>query len=111
MRIATGFVLDLLRGHTRTFAGRQVHPNPGTITGQLSLTPRARKPNWLSPAQWDAIAGDAETVRWSGDQHIPELVVRRVDRTTARITDLDGHPYSDLMRIEDAIATLKEATT
>ncbi len=36
------------------------------------------------------------------------LVVRRVDQRTARITDHDGNPYSELMRIEDAITILRE---
>ncbi len=36
------------------------------------------------------------------------LVVRRVDQRTARITDHDGNPYSELMRIEDAIKILRE---
>ena len=103
-------MLNLLRGPTRTIAGRQVHPNPGTITGQKALTNK-RKPSHLNPTLWLRIRDDDHLVRWSGDQHLPELVIRRVDRHTARITDLDGHPYSDLMRIEDAIATLKEATT
>ncbi len=104
-------ILDLLRLRAQPLPGRQVHPNPGTITGQSIHEPITRRPGWLSPAQWRAIAGDPEAVRWSGDQKLPELVVRRVDRHTARITDLDGHPYSELMRIEDAIATLNEATT
>ncbi len=38
----------------------------------------------------------------------PLLVVRRVDRHTARIYDQEGHPYSELMRISDATDLLKE---
>lgn len=40
----------------------------------------------------------------------PELVVRRVDHTTAVITDLEGHPYSDQMPITEACALLKEVS-
>ena len=38
------------------------------------------------------------------------LCVRRVDHMTAVITDLDGAPYSKLMRVEDAIRLLRELT-
>ena len=51
------------------------------------------------------------TVRYErGSYDDPILVIRRVDQRTALITDCEGKPYSDLMRIEDAIRTLKEAT-
>ncbi len=54
---------------------------------------------------------DEAAVRYGGEQTPePVLVVRRVDRHTARITDLDGGPYSPLMRIEDAIHLLTETT-
>ncbi len=105
---ATLAMLNLLRGGTKTIAGRQVHPNPGTITGQSVLLPSRRKPLWLTPAEWRTIGGDEEAIRWGGDQDYPELVVRRADRHTARITDLDGDPYSELMRIEDAIQLLNQ---
>lgn len=99
------------RSHTRAIPGRQVADNPGTIVGQSVLTPTRRQPDWLAPSEWRAIAGDPEHIRWSGDQDHPELFVRRLDRHTAHITDLDGNPYSQAMRIEDAIAILKEATS
>jgi hypothetical protein len=38
----------------------------------------------------------------------PPLMVRRVDRHTAYITDEEGNRYSQLMRIHDAISLLNE---
>lgn len=45
--------------------------------------------------------GDAKAIE-------PELVVRRINNSTAVITDMDGKTYSEVMRIEDACALLAD---
>ncbi len=102
-------ILGLIRGNS-ILQGRQVADNPGTVVGQSALVPTRRQPDWMAPKEWRAIASDHEAVRWSGDQDHPILVIRRVGRHTAHITDLDGNPYSQTMRIGDAIAALNEVT-
>ncbi len=86
--------------------GRQVADRPGAVNGQLISQPTSRRPDWMPEQLWRP---DETAIRYGGDQ-TPEavLVVRRVDPQTARITDLDGGPYSPLMRIKDAIDLLNQ---
>ncbi len=66
----------------------------------------------------DRYAGVNVYINDTGDWHVTPsitrttviLVVRRVDQRTAVITDSKGEPYSELMRIPDAIALLQELT-
>ena len=105
-------VLRLLQRHQKLGAdggltGRQVADRPGAVIGQLVTEPTNRRPHWMPESLWQP---DTTAIRYGGDQTTePVLVVRRVDRQTARITDIDGNLYSPLMRIEDAIQLLNQA--
>ena len=92
------FVIALTMGGNKCIPGSKVAPNPGGVNSQVVSIP---------------YTGADEQVGWTGESKdtVPVLVVRRVGRHTARITDLEGDPYSLPMRTDDAIRMLREVLT
>jgi len=84
--------------------GSRVAPNPGGINGQIVADRSAEVQHW-SALYWTPNETYVRYLEPKPDP--PILVVRRVTKTTARITDMEGTHYSETMCIEDALALLR----